>query len=275
MLTAKMPEFWHLVVKQDKQSAKQVVKNRFGYKAGALLGMIMSKRGKNFAKDFAKKSAWFGIVGPQILRAGIGAGVLALAAACTTIEGGNAFVDRETFGREVIDATAIGLGLKAPEYKDIPANERAPLVLPQLGGVSAPTQGRAAELPEDSDGVIIDPDKVTPQMVRRIRQARVIDGIDVSGDRPLTPAELKFISERVRQARLTFQQSRDVSLFEPPKTYFTTIGGKDFICLAADGELVLFDDPKCPPDIRAALANVRAEEKAREKALEAQFEKNK
>lgn len=233
--------------------------------------MIMSKSGTNFVTS----STWFSAVGAHVLRAGFGVGLLALAAACTTVEGGNAFVDQETFGREVIDATAIGLGLKAPEYKDVPSNEHAPLVLPQQGTVSAPTQGRVAELPEDSDGVVIDPNKVTPQMVRRIRQARVIDGIDVSGDRPLTPAELKFISERVRQARLTFQQSREVSLFEPPKTYFTTIGGKDFVCLAADGDLVLFDDPKCPPDIRAALAKVRAEEKAREKAIAAQFEKQK
>lgn len=227
----------------------------------------MSNSGKNLAST---KSTSL-----RILSAGASIAILALTAACTTVEGGNAFVDGETFGREVIDATVIGLGLKAKVYKDVPANEHAPLVLPKEGTVAAPSEGRVAELPENSDKVVIDPNKVTPEMVRRIRQARVIDSIDVSGDRPLTPAEMKFISERVRQARLTFQQNREVTLFEPPKAYFTSLGGSDFVCLATDGDLVLLDDPKCPPEIRAALKKVRAEEKAREKLRAAQFDKNK
>lgn len=227
----------------------------------------MSKSGKNFS-GFKSTST-------RVLCAGASITLLALSAACTTVEGGNAFVDQETFGREVIDATAIGLGLKAPEYKDVPANERAPLVLPKQGITSAPSEGRVGELPEDSDTVIIDPEKVTPQMVRRIRQARVVDGLDLSDGRPLTPAEMKFISERVKAARLDFQQNREVSLFEPPKSYFTSLGGKDLVCLAADGDLVLLDDPRCPPEIQAALKKVRAEEKAREALRAAQFEKSK
>lgn len=210
--------------------------------------------------------------GLRIACAAVSVSILALSAACTTVEGGNAFVDTETFSREVIDSTVIGLGLKERVYKEVPKNQNAPLVLPQAGTVSAPGEGRIAELPEDSDGVVIDPNKVSPEMVRRIRKARVVDSINVTTGRPLTPQEIKLISERIGAARLKFQKNRQFSLFEPPSGYFTSRGGSDLVCLAPDGDLVLLDDVKCPPEIRLALEKIAEEEKARERLIAKQFD---
>lgn len=229
---------------------------------GLKLGLNMSKRASSISSKIA--------LGTRIACVGLTVSLLALTGACTTVEGGNAFIDMETFGREVVDETVIGLGMKPRIYKDVPKNQRAELVLPKQGQVGAPSEGRVAELPQDSDGVIIDPNKVTPAMVRRIRQARVVDTVDIVAGRVLTPQERKRLSQQIVQARLLFQQSRSVTLFEPPKDYFTSLGGSDLICLAPDGELVLLDDPKCPADIRAALDKVRAEEKARDRLREKQ-----
>jgi hypothetical protein len=42
-------------------------------------------------------------------------------------------------------------------------------------------------------------------------------------------------------------------LYLPPEEYFTTVQGKDTVCLAADGAIVPINDKACPPEVRKAL----------------------
>src|SRR5690606_22189402 len=85
--------------------------------------------------------------------------------------------------------------------------------------------------------------------LKRLRNARVVDLRTLSG-RPLTDAEARQLTARMTAAQL---KSGPRPLYLPPDEYFTTVGGKDTICLAKNGELVPLDDAACPEEIRKAL----------------------
>lgn len=177
--------------------------------------------------------------------------------ACTTTEGTNAFSDFETFEREVMTAPLIGVGLiDKPPPKDEPTSPRAPLVLPKDGSGLPPPQDetRVASLPEDSDTVQLDTSGLTEEDIRRLRNARVVDLRTLAG-RPLTEAETRQLTARMTAAKLP---SSKRPLYLPPEEYFTTVGGTDLVCAAADGTLVKLNDPRCPQQIREALAKAQA-----------------
>jgi hypothetical protein len=51
-----------------------------------------------------------------------------------------------------------------------------------------------------------------------------------------------------------FRISKKRSIYTPPEEYFTiTSNQQDYVCLAANGELVPVNDPACPAEIREAL----------------------
>lgn len=190
-------------------------------------------------------------------QAGVALGALCLAvgmSACTTVEGTNAFVDAETFEREVASETLRGLGIiDKGEPKEL-GNARGPLVLPKDNDALPPPREETmvAQLPEDSDKVQIDTTGLTEEDLRRLRNARVVDLRTISG-RPLTDEESQKLTARMKAARIEVQENKERPLFLPPDEYFTTVGGQDLICLADNGDLVPLDDPACPPAIRAAL----------------------
>jgi len=187
----------------------------------------------------------------------LGASIFALAA-CTTVEGTNAFKDGETFERSVLTETAQGLGLLEREKKEDVKSERAPLVLPKDSAVlPIPTKStQTASLPEDSDKVLLDTSKLTENEIRLLRGARVVDLGAVKG-RPFTPEEMAEVARRFREQRESYakalQSGKNRPLYLPPERYFTKVGGQDLICLADNGDLVPLDSPLCPEDIRAAL----------------------
>jgi len=187
----------------------------------------------------------------------LGASIFALAA-CTTIEGTNAFKDGETFEREVLTATAQGIGLLEREKKEDVTSERAPLVLPKDAAIlPIPTKDtKTALLPEDSDKVLLDQSKLTENEIRLLRGARVVDLSAVKG-RPFTPEEMAEVARRFREQREAYAKAlksgKHRPLYLPPERYFTKVGGDDLICLADNGDLVPLESPLCPEDIRAAL----------------------
>ncbi len=182
--------------------------------------------------------------------AGFALGLVVLSG-CTTVEGTNAFVDFATFEREVMTETIQGIGLIEREQKPPLATPRAPLVLPNQSEVlPPPTQSNLDALPEDSNNVQIDMNGLSEEDLRRLRNARVVDLRTLAG-RPLSEAETRQLTARMTADRL--KQTGPRPLYLPPERYFTTINNVDLICLAPSGELVLLDDPKCPPEIREAL----------------------
>ena len=189
----------------------------------------------------------------------LGASIVALAA-CTTVEGTNAFKDGETFEREVLTSTAQGIGLIPREKKETVTSDRAPLVLPKDAKVlPIPVKRTAsASLPEDSDGVLLDTSKLTENEIRLLRGARVVDLSAANREgRPFTPEEMAEVAKRFREQREAYAKAlktgKNRPLYLPPERYFTKVGGQDLICLADNGDLVPLDSPLCPPDIRAAL----------------------
>lgn len=172
--------------------------------------------------------------------------------ACTTTEGTSAFTDIGTFEREVMNTTAAGLGIiPAPEAKPDPTNARGPLVLPKDGqALPAPTTDTAAALlPEDSNDVKIDTAGLTEADLLRAKRTRVVD-INTPDGRPLTASELKQLTARMKDFRL----SQKRSIYTPPEEYFTvTANAVDLVCLTPKGDLVSVNDPACPAEIRNAL----------------------
>lgn len=186
----------------------------------------------------------------------LGASFLGLAA-CTTVEGTNAFKDGNTFEREVMTETLRGLGIMEREEKEDISAPRAPLVLPKdTKFLPIPTKTASAALPEDSDEVRLDETQLTENEIRLIRGARVVDLSGAKG-RAFTPKEAKEVARRFREQRLIYQQALKSGnkrpLYLPPEKYFTKVGGQDLICLAENGDLVPLDSPLCPPEIREAL----------------------
>ncbi len=172
-------------------------------------------------------------------------------AACTTTEGTNAFTDIGTFEREVMTSTAQGIGLVPKDEKPDPTNPRGPLVLPKAGQpLPAPTaETKVALLPEDSSTVKVDATGLTQQDLERARRTKVVT-ISTPNGRPLTAAELKQLTSRMSDFRLSSQRS----IYTPPEEYFSvTANQQDLVCLAANGTLVSVSDPSCPPEIRKAL----------------------
>ncbi len=176
--------------------------------------------------------------------------------ACTTTEGTNAFADIGTFEREVMTETMKGMGMMDREKKPETENRRGPLVMPKAtAALPNPdvkrTDSIVAALPEDSSRVQIDATNLSDEDIKRLRNARVVDPRTLSG-RPLTEAETRQLTARMTAAKL---KSGPRPLYLPPDDYFfTTVKGKDTVCLAANGELVPLDDKACPPEIRKALA---------------------
>ena len=172
--------------------------------------------------------------------------------ACTTTEGTNAFTDIGTFEREVMNPTAAGLGIiPTPEAKPDPTNARAPLVMPKKGeALPAPTEDVATTmLPEDSNDVKVDVAGLSEADLLRAKRTKVVD-INTPDGRPLTAAELKQLTARMKDFRLTSKRS----IYTPPEEYFTVTANQvDLVCLARNGDLVSVNDPACPPEIRAAL----------------------
>ncbi|MBL8596449.1 MAG: hypothetical protein JNL14_01790 [Devosia sp.] len=171
--------------------------------------------------------------------------------ACTTTEGTNAFTDLATFEREVMTSTAQGVGLVPKEEKPDPTNPRGALVMPKSGqALPAPTEETAvAMLPEDSDTVKVDSTGLSDADLARAKRTKVVSLATPDG-RPLTAAELKALTARMKE----FRVSRERSIYTPPEQYFTvTANQQDLVCLAADGALVSVNDPACPPEIRKAL----------------------
>ncbi|MEO7222940.1 MAG: hypothetical protein ABIY37_10740 [Devosia sp.] len=171
--------------------------------------------------------------------------------ACTTTEGTNAFTDIGTFEREVMTTTAQGVGLIPREEKPDPTNPRGPLVLPKSGqALPAPTEDTAvAMLPEDSSDVKVDATGLSAADLERAKRTKVVS-LQTPDGRPLTQAELKALTARMKEFRVSKQRS----IFTPPEQYFSVSSNQqDLVCLAASGELVSVNDPVCPPEIRAAL----------------------
>jgi hypothetical protein len=171
--------------------------------------------------------------------------------ACTTVEGTNAMTDFGTFEREVMTSTLQGVGVvDKPPAKET-ANYRAPLALPKQTDVLPPPTEEVADaaLPKDSDSVQIDMTGLTQEDLQRLRRARVVDLRTLAG-RPLTEEEAKQLTARMTAGRVGAAQR---SLYIPPEEYFTTVKGQDYVCLAANGELVPVNDPACPPSIKKAL----------------------
>jgi hypothetical protein len=172
-------------------------------------------------------------------------------AACTTTEGTNAFTDIATFEREVMTSTAQGIGLVPKSVKPDPTNIRGPLVLPKAGeALPAPTEDRTAELlPEDSSDVRIDTTGLTEADLARLKRTKVVS-LNTPDGRPLTAAELRILTGKMKDYRI----SKKRSIYTPPEEYFTiTSNQQDYVCLAANGELVPVNDPACPAEIREAL----------------------
>jgi hypothetical protein len=172
-------------------------------------------------------------------------------AACTTTEGTNAFTDIATFEREVMTSTAQGIGLVPKSVKPDPTNIRGPLVLPKAGeALPAPTEDRTAELlPEDSSDVRIDTTGLTEADLARLKRTKVVS-LNTPDGRPLTAAELRILTGKMKDFRI----SKKRSIYTPPEEYFTiTSNQQDYVCLAANGELVPVNDPACPAEIREAL----------------------
>lgn len=96
----------------------------------------------------------------------------------------------------------------------------------------------------------IDTRGLSQEDLSRLRNARVIDLHTLDG-RPLTDEEAKKLTAKFKSAQL---KGGPRPLYLPPEQYFTTVKGKDTVCLAANGELVPLDDKACPPEIRKALA---------------------
>jgi hypothetical protein len=171
--------------------------------------------------------------------------------ACTTTEGTNAFSSFQTFQDEVMDSTAVGLGLVPRETKPDPGNLRAPLVLPKDSAALPPPapDTETAALPEDSSKVKIDMTGLTEEDLRNIRNARIVDAVTIGG-RKLTAEEQRKLTVRLRAARA----KKERSIFLPPEQYYSTVSRPaELVCLAANGELVAVNDPACPPEIQKAL----------------------
>src|SRR5688572_22571846 len=141
--------------------------------------------------------------------------------ACTTTEGTNAFSDFETFEREVMTSTLVGVGvIDKQDKKEETSQRRAPLVLPKDESTLPLPQEetRVAELPQDSDRVQIDTSNLSEADIKRLRNARVVDLRTVAG-RPLTDAETRQLTARMTAARL---KPGPRPLYLPLEEYFTT-----------------------------------------------------
>jgi hypothetical protein len=172
--------------------------------------------------------------------------------ACTTTEGTNALTDPGTFEREVMDTTAVGLGLIPGQVKPDPTGPRAPLVLPRNDKILPPptTDTEAALLPKDSNKVQINTAGLSTADLQHLKNARVVDLHTIDG-RPLTDVEARQLTARMKAARVSTAKR---SIFLPPETYFTGVdNAENLVCLAASGDLVSVNDPSCPPEIRKAL----------------------
>ena len=172
-------------------------------------------------------------------------------AACTTMEGTNAFTDIGTFEREVMTSTLQGVGILDQEVKKPTSERRAPLVLPKSTQALPPPQEnvQVAALPENSDTVRIDTSGLSDEDIKRLRNAKVVDVHTVSG-RPLTEVETRQLTARMSAYRLN---TGPRPLHLPPEEYFTTIGGEEVVCLSKKGELVPVTHRDCPIEIKAAI----------------------
>ena len=181
--------------------------------------------------------------------AAVAASVLA---ACTTVEGTNAFTDPLTFEREVMRSTLQGVGIVPREEKPMVSGERSPLVLPASGATPPPPSQSTAVIPEDSSAVTLDASGLTTADLETLRTGRVLSSGATSG-RPLTEAEARQLAARMAAYR-NAQGLTERNIYLPPEQYFQTVAGQQTVCQAANGDLVSLSDPRCPPDVRAAAS---------------------
>jgi hypothetical protein len=190
----------------------------------------------------ARRSAALGLM--LLISAGL--------SACTTTEGTNAFVDGNTFEREVIDPAVAGVGLiPEPDAKPDPTNARGPLVMPKDTSVlPAPQKDTVtAMLPADNTSPKINPAGLSQDEISRLKRVRVVD-VNTPDGRPLTAAELQQLVGKMKGFTLNSKRS----IFTPPEQYFTLASGQqDLVCLSKTGSLVSVNDPSCPVSIRNAL----------------------
>lgn len=188
-------------------------------------------------------------IGFVVLAAGLAAGL----SACTTTEGTSAFSDPQTFEREVMTGTLQGLGLLGRPPVEGDVQNRGPLVVPRdTSTLPPPAERVAGQIPEDSANVSVNLTGLSAAEVEQLRNIRVADLATPSG-RPLSDSELAQLRSRLSEAGISVQASGRRPLYMPPEEYFTVIGGRDYVCLASNGNLVPIDDPSCPPEVRAAL----------------------
>ena len=200
-----------------------------------------------------RKIVLSGIKAKSLLRLTFLAAVASTAlAACTTVEGTNAFVDPVTFEREVMRTTLQGVGIVPSEDKPMISGDRGPLVIPGSGATPPAPSQSAAVIPADSSAVTIDTTGLTTADLNALRGGRVISSGSAAG-RPLTDAEARQLAARM-QAYRNAQGGGQRSIYLPPESYFQTVGSQQLICQAADGALVAPSDPNCPADVRTALA---------------------
>lgn len=193
----------------------------------------------------------FGAKSLRLALAGLGAALLL--SACTTVEGTNALTDPMTFEREVLRSTLSGVGIIDRDTKEPLAIQRSPLVVPAAGTTPPPPSQSVASIPQDSNRVTIDASGLSTADLEMLRQGRVIGSGSITG-RPLTDAETRQLAARIAAYRRA-QGVTERSIYLPPEDYFQRVGNQNLICLAANGDLVSLDDPRCPPDVRASLAN--------------------
>lgn len=190
----------------------------------------------------------------RIVRLGLLAVSAALAlSACTTVEGTNALTDVATFEREVLRSTLQGVGMVPQEEKQAISGQRGELVVPASGSTPPPPQQSVAEIPQDSSSVVLDTQGLTTADLEALRSGQVISSSSVAG-RPLTDAEARQLAARMAAYRRS-QGMQQRSIYLPPESYFQRVGGQNLICQAANGSLVAVDDPNCPSDVRARIAN--------------------
>ena len=185
-------------------------------------------------------------------------GLLAVSAtlalsACTTVEGTNALTDAATFEREVLRSTLQGVGMVPQEEKQAITGQRGELVVPASGSTPPPPQQSVAQIPQDSGSVVLDTQGLTTADLEALRSGQVISSSSVAG-RPLTDAEARQLAARMAAYRRS-QGMGQRSIYLPPESYFQRVGGQNLICQTADGTLVTLEDPNCPADVRARIAN--------------------
>ena len=110
-----------------------------------------------------------------------------------------------------------------------------------------------------ADRLNVRPDEIAKwdHLSRRLRVPFHPDGITSRFDGYLRLPEFDWDAYRARYedlGRLDLILDDVLTLlYLPPEEYFTTVQGKDTVCLSQSGDVVPVTDKACPPEIRKAL----------------------